>query len=127
MYNFTINDGKENHTIVEVPDEVGAKLLQDARAASKYAKLYEFAPGDICIYTNHRDTKNMLDEEKYFCLTKVWFEDIGEGFFNAIYPDGCVLADGSLELITRVGHVNASYHTFVKDFKNEIIGARLYE
>ena len=122
MYNFTINDGKENHTIVEVPDEVGVKLLQDARAASKYAKLYEFAPGDICVYEAHWTHMDIKPEEKYFCLTKVWFEDIGKGFFNAIYLDGDVINSGSLDLIRKVGSMHTPLENFNNFFRAELFG-----
>ena len=50
MYNMTINDGYENHTITGVPDEVGKKILKDAFAAQKVAELYELKPGIICKY-----------------------------------------------------------------------------
>lgn len=120
MYNMTINDGHENHTITGIPDEVGKKMLEDAFAAQKAAKLYEFKPGIICRY---KDT-NGLYKKNWFVLTKVWFEGINEGHFNAIYADGDVIQDGTLSLIEKDtnfdANVSGALKTFFDTFDREL-------
>ena len=114
MYNMTINDGYENHTITGVPDEVGKKILKDAFAAQKVAELYELKPGIICKY-KESDGSN---KKNWFVLTKVWFESVNEGYFNAIYVDGDVIQYGSLELIERESSLDSDVSKALKTFFN---------
>lgn len=114
MYNMTINDGHENYTITGVPDEVGKKILNDAFAAQKAAKLYEFKPGIVCIY-KESDGSN---KKNWFVLTKVWFESVNEGYFNAVNVDGDVIQDGSLELIEKGSSLDSDVSKALKTFFN---------
>lgn len=112
MYNMTINDGHENYTITGVPDEVGKKILQDAFAAQKAAGLYELKPGIICKYKESDGS----DKKNWFVLTKVWFESVNEGYFNAVCVDGDVIQYGSLELIEKDTNFDANVSGALKTF-----------
>lgn len=114
MYNMTINDGHENYTITGIPDEVGKKMLEDAFAAQKAAKLYEFKPGIICKY-KESDGSN---KKNWFVLTKVWFEGINDGYFNAVYVDGDVIQYGTLELIEKGSSLDSDVSVALKTFFN---------
>ena len=114
MYNMTINDGRENHTITGIPDEVGKKMLEDAFAAQKAAKLYEFKPGIICKYKE----SDGLNKKNWFVLTKVWFECINDGYFNAVYVDGDVIQYGSLDLIEKGSSPDSDVSIALKAFFN---------
>lgn len=114
MYNMIINDGHENYTITDIPDEAGKKILEDVFAAQKAAKLYEFKPGIICRYKD----SNGLDKKDWFVLTKVWFEDIDDGRFNAIYVDGDIIQDGTLSLIKKDTNFDANVSGALKTFFN---------
>lgn len=118
MYNMIINDGHKNYTITDVPDEVGKKMLEDAIIAQKAAKLYEFKPGIICKYKE----SNGLNKNNWFVLTKVWFEDIDGGHFNAIYADGEVIQCGTLELIEKDKDISGALETFFNTFNRELGG-----
>lgn len=114
MYDIVIHDGYENHTITGIPDEIGKKMLEDAFEAQKAAKLYEFKPGIICKYKK----SNGLNKKNWFVLTKVWFEAINDGHFNAIYVDGDVIQDGSLGLIEKESNLDSDVSVALKKFFN---------
>ena len=116
MYNIIFKrKGYDEETIIEnVSDDNALSALKELvkdNKQSKYNYLFNFKPGDICVYTS--------DENKAkFVLTKVWVENLTCGYFNAVYADGDVIIDGTLELITKVGSIRSTFDGFIDALKS---------
>lgn len=127
MFNIVFNDGITERTIVGVPDGVGTKLYNEAKTARLHSELYDFEPGDICMYKI--DTNDYNPEyTNYFCIIKIWFESIDDGRFNAIQLNGDVIENGTLDLIVKIGHINDQiYNAFINEFHKEISSDSLHD
>lgn len=78
----------------EDTDKVRSLLLDEAR----YKEKYDINVGDICRYKD-------VATNNIFLVTKIMYQEEDDsvvGFFNAIYSDGDVIANGTLDLIERI-------------------------
>jgi len=110
-YNITFKNTytQEETSISNINDDNAFSALKELVKDNKdfkYDYLFDFKPGDICIYTADNSCTR-------FVLTKIWVENLTHGFFNAIYKDGDVITDGSLELITKVGSMKSTFDEFI--------------
>ena len=113
-YNITFKNTKNTYeqeeiSITNINDDDAFSALKELVKDNedfKYKYLFNFKPGDICVYTD-------LENKTKFVLTKVWVEGLTHGFFNAAYADGDVIESGSLNLITKVGSMKSTFDEFM--------------